>query len=129
MMVRHELLVDRVAGHDRVEVRLAPVLLGPHDPAQALGLLLPGPEGPRHLDGHARPGQVDGEVRHLGDHEGADLASAEGAVEAPALAHRRRPRDERGAQVLGDLGELVDVLADDQRRLALDMIYKSFKRG
>ena len=33
--------------------------------------------------------------------------------------HRRRAGDDGGAQVLGDLGELVHVLADDEGRLAL----------
>ena len=113
------LLVGGVAGDDRVEVGLAAVLLGAHDPPEPLGLLLARAEGARDLDRDARPGQVDGEVRDLGDHERADLPAAEGVVKALALAHRRRPGDDGGVQVLGDLGELVHVLADDQGRLAL----------
>ena len=62
-----EVLVARVAGHQRVEVRQQAVALGAQDAAQALGLFLPRAERARHLDGHVGVGQVDGEVGHLGD--------------------------------------------------------------
>src|SRR3712207_5669024 len=43
--------VEGVAADHGVEVRLPAVGLGAEHPAQPLGLLLPRPEGPRHLDG------------------------------------------------------------------------------
>ena len=98
---------------------LAAVLLGANDPTEPLGLLLARAEGARDLDGHARPGQVDGEVRDLGHHQCTDISGAEGVVEALTLAHRCRAGDDGGVQVLGDLGELIHVLADDEGRLAL----------
>src|SRR4051795_13197000 len=57
------LAVEGVAADHRVEVRLPAVGLGPQHPAEALGLLLPRPERPRHLDGDGRLRQVDREVR------------------------------------------------------------------
>ena len=115
--MRRELLVHRVPGHHRVEVRLTPVLLRAHDSPQTLRLLLTGSKSARHLHRHARPRQVDTEVCHLGDHEDHDLTGAEGVIKALTLTHRRRPRDNRGTQVLRQLLQLVHVGADHQRGL------------
>ncbi len=49
---------------------------------------------------------------------GRDLAGAEGVVEALALLDRRLAGDDLGAEPLGHLVELVEVLPDDERRLA-----------
>ena len=56
-------------GDHRVEVRLPAVGLGPQQPAEPLGLLLPRAEGARDLDGDRGLRQVDGEVGDLGDDE------------------------------------------------------------
>ena len=81
--------VDGVAGDHRVEPGLAPVALRSQQSAQALRLLLPRPERPRHLHGHAGLGQVDREVGDLADHQARHLAPAERVVErlhAPGCA-------------------------------------------
>ena len=73
---------------------------------------------PRHLDGDARLGQVDREVRDLGDDEQVI------SPDRNAWNSRWRSRDgglagdDVGVQALGELVELVEVLADDQRGLA-----------
>ena len=79
-----------------------------------MSLLLARPEGTAHLDGHGGLRQVDGEVRHLAHDEHALLAAPEGLEEALALLDAGLARDSRCPHVLGDLGELVEVLADDE---------------
>ncbi len=71
LAVRREVLVDGVAGDDRVEARLVPVRLRPQHPAQPLGLLLARAEGAGDLDRDRRLRQVDGEVRDLRDDQHA----------------------------------------------------------
>ena len=97
-----EVGVDGVAGDDRVEVRGAPVALGPQHPAEALGLLLAGAERAGHLDRDARLGQVDREVRDLADHEQPDLAGAERLVQLLPLGDRRLAGDQVGVEPLGE---------------------------
>src|SRR5919112_5155682 len=113
-----ELGVHGVAGDDGVEARRHPVVLGAEQPAQPLGLLLPGAEGAGDLDGHLRGRQVDGEVRDLADHEQVDLAGAERLVELLALADRGVALDQRRPEALRELVQLVDVLPDHQGRQA-----------
>ena len=69
LTVLREIGVDGVAGDDRVEVRRPAVLLRTQHAAESLRLLLTGPEGAAHLDGHAGLGQVDREVGDLADDE------------------------------------------------------------
>ena len=114
-----EVRVDGVAGDDRVEPRRALVLLGAQQPAEPLGLLLPGPERAGHLDRDRGRGQVDGEVRDLGDDQQVDLAVPERVEQPLALLDRGLALDDRGVEPLADLVELVEVLPDHQRRLAL----------
>ena len=64
-------------------------------------------------------GQVDGEVGDLGDDEQVDLAGAERLEQLLALDDGRLARDHLGSEPAGQLVELVEVLADDQSRLAL----------
>src|SRR5665648_1083550 len=112
--VRREVLVDRVPRDHRVEGRGPAVGLRPHDPAQPLCLLLAGAERPADLDRHRGLRQVDREVGHFAHHEAGHLAGPERAEQPLPLPHRRRPRDQRRVQVLGQFGELVQVLADHQ---------------
>ena len=80
-----ELRVDGVAGDDRVEVRGPAVGLRPQQPAEPLGLLLARAERPRDLDRDRGLGQVDREVRDLGDDQQLDLAGPE-RLEQPLRA-------------------------------------------
>ena len=72
-----ELLLDRVAADEGVEVRLVASQLRTQDAAQALGLLLARPESAGDLDRHRRTWQVDGEVCHLTDRQHGDAAGPE----------------------------------------------------
>src|SRR5699024_2271507 len=60
LAVLREVLIDGVAGDQRVEAGGVIALLRPQQPAEPLGLLLPRAEGPGDLDGHRGLGQVDG---------------------------------------------------------------------
>ena len=106
-------LVHRIPGHQRVEVRRL-AALGPEDATETLGLLLSAAEGPGDLDGNVRVGQVDGEVGHLGDDQQLDLAPAEGGVESPPLPIGGLPRDDGRLEPLADFLELIQVLSDHQ---------------
>src|SRR5260370_1073279 len=75
-------LVEGVAGDDRVEAGTGPGGLGAEHPAQALRLLLPRAVRPRDLDRDGGLRQVDGEVGDLRHHEDRDLPGPE-RVEQP----------------------------------------------
>ena len=83
-MVR-EVLLARVARHQRVEVRHLAARLRPQDAPQPLRLLLARAERARHLDQHVGVGQVQGEVAHLGEDDVPHLALAELLVQLLAL--------------------------------------------
>src|SRR6478672_4630672 len=83
-----ELGVHGVAGDDRVEVRGLALGLRAEQPAQPLRLLLAGAERAGHLDRHLGRGQVDREVRDLGDDQQLDLAGAERVEEPLPLVDR-----------------------------------------
>ncbi len=108
--------VERVAGHHRVEVGLAAVVLGSQQPAQPLSLLLAGAERTRNLDGDRRFRQIDREVRDLADDQLLDLTRPKTVEQFLPLLVLGRPLDNRGVQRLTQFVELVEVRADDQRR-------------
>ena len=110
--------VEGVAGDDGVEHSLGAVGLRAQQPAQALRFFLAGAEGAGDLDGHGGFGQVDGEVRHLGHHQGGDFTVAESLEGCFAFLGGGFAVDKWGVDARGDLLELVDVGADDQGLLA-----------
>src|SRR5690606_26931705 len=93
LAVLREVLVDGVAGHERVEVGGQPRLLRPQQPPEALRLLLAGAERARHLDRDRGLRQVDREVGDLRHHEHLRRSVAELLVEPLALGHGRRARE------------------------------------
>lgn len=109
-----EVLVERVAGNQRVEACGPAVLLGPQEPAQALRLLLPGAEGTGNLDRDGGFREVDGEIRHLGHHQSLELALPEGIKEFLAGLDAGFALDQGSVQPFGNLIQLVDVLSNDQ---------------
>ena len=77
LAVGGEVLVARLAGDQRVEVRQRAVRLGAQDAPEALGLFLARAERARNLDGDVGVGQVDREVGDLRDDQQPDLAARE----------------------------------------------------
>ena len=115
--MRGEVRVDGVAGDHGVEASGATVGLGTQDASEALGLLLARAERPRHLDGDAGLGKVDGEVGDLGHDEHAHRALAELLEQSLALLDRGLAGDDRGVEAFAELVQLVEVLPDDEHVL------------
>ena len=117
-----EIQLPGVARHEGVEVGRATIGLGAQDAAEALGLLLARSEGARDLDQQVGVGQVEREVADLREHEQLLFALAEGLVQLLALFLRRLAGDQRRGQVIGNIFELLEVLADDQRLRAFVLL-------
>ena len=92
--------------------------LGPQQPAQPLGFFLSAAEGARNLHGQRGVGQVHGKVGDLADDQDGDLALTEALEKLVALFLAGAADDQRRVQLGGKGFELLDVHADDQRRLA-----------
>ena len=109
--------IQGVSGNDRVEERSAAVRLRAKDAAQTLRLLLAGTKRAGNLDGHGRAGQIHREVGHLGHSQHRHLTVAELLVELLARGVAGLSVDDGNVQLLGDLLQLIQVCADDQRGL------------
>ena len=114
-----ELGVDGVAGDDRVEVRGLALGLGAQQPAEPLRLLLPGAERARTPGSPPRP-----QGRSI--EKFATLETTSSPISPVRNASKSRCRSltvvspliTGASRRVGELVELVDVLPDDQRRLA-----------
>ena len=111
--------VDRVARDDRVEHRRPAVGFRPQDATEPLRLLLPRAERSGHLHRNRCLGQVEGEVRDLGDDEQRKFAPAELAEQPLAFGQLGLAGDERRIEFFGEITELAEVRPDHQRLFAL----------
>ena len=120
LAVLREVLVDGVAGDERVEVRGQPALLRAQQAAEALGLLLARAERSGDLDGDGRLGQVDREVRDLRHHEHLGASPSRNSWYSRSRSSIGvAPVSFGRVQRLGELVDLVEVLADHEDALAL----------
>ena len=77
LAIDSELLISRIAGDDRVEVRERTVGFGTEDASEPLGFFLTRAEGARYLNRDIRIGEVNCKIGDLGNDEQFNLALAE----------------------------------------------------